>query len=879
MTEETPPRLARRLFTWYCGNAQIDDLVGDMDEIFRKNLRKMSPFRAKTRYWRQILSLMFSYAIKRRRQRSSFHPHSYNSINFSMIRSYFLIAWRTMTRNKVYTTINVLGLSLGVSACLLVYMVVKHEFSFDRFHPDSERIFLVKTHEDTVGWTCACVPAPAFVTLRDEFAGAEAIAGYHQYDAKATIVDGGQVKTFERHTSRIILTDPSYFRIFQYEWLAGKPGTLAKSANVVLTESRARAYFGSRPPHEFIGKSIAYNDSLNVVVSGVVRDWKENSDFAHTEFISFNTIENTFLRNEIDLVTWGRMYSSSQSFVKIKPGDDAVAVALQMDEIISKKTKEKYSFILDNVEDVHFQNDEEGQSTLLIVLYALIGLAGFVLIIAAINFINLSTAQSIRRAREIGIRKVMGSLKLQIVFQFLSETLVLAFISIVLSVALLGPLMKIFEGFLPAGLTFDIFSANTWIFLASLMSVVALLAGIYPALVLSSYLPAVVLSGRGESKRGRFSLRKLLIVFQFSASLFFIIATLVIRNQMDYIQKKDLGFSTQGIFTFWTETRDKSNKVKTLADKIRTISGVSDVAAQGFAPMGFAQWTSTVEYQGKDEKITEAVSIKPGDDRFIPLYGIRLVAGRSLAPSDTLSEVVINESLSRRLGFESPENAIGERVTMGRSSYPICGVFQDFHERSFHDPIGFTLIGNLVDEEHAIAVRLDNPDVVESAGVMSQIESQFKQVFPDEAFYPQFVEDEIGMMHGEEKKISKLASIAMVVTIFISCMGVFGLAMFTAAMRTREIGIRKVLGATVFNIANMLNREFMILIVVAIVLATPLAWYAMDAWLLTFPYREDLTVWVFVAAGLIALVTGLLTVSYQSLKAAWGDPAEALRVD
>lgn len=874
-----PPKLAKRLFIWYSGTAQVDDLVGDMDEIFRANLTRMSPSRARVKYWLQVLSLIVSYAIRKRRQRSAIHPHSNDSINFHMIRNYFLIAWRTMTRNKVYTVINVLGLSLGVSACLLVYMVVNYEFSFDRFHPEAETIFRVKTHDDASGWTCTCVPAPLYPTLRDQYAGAEAVTGYHEYNAKATIVEGEQVKNFERKTSRIILTDPAYFRIFKYEWLAGKPDGLARSANVVLTESRARSFFGTTAPHELIGKNIAYNDSLNVTVIGVVRDFEENSDFAFTEFISFSTIEHTFLRNEVNLTNWGQMFSNSQSFVKTRKGDDPNSAAAQMTGVIVKHTSEKYSVQLENIEDIHFKRDDFGQSNLEIGLIVLTGLAGFILVIAAINFVNLSTAQSIKRSREIGIRKVMGSIKLQIVFQFLSETLVLTIFAMCLSVALLGPLMWLFGDFLPAGLSFDILSFKTWMFLGSLIIIVSLLAGCYPALVLSSYRPATTLSGRGESKStAGFSLRKLLIIFQFSASLFFIIATMVIQNQMDMIRRTDRGFSAASVISFEVDSRAEKIKIKTLAARIRTMTGISEVATQGWQPMGYGRWTSTAQFEVKGEKIEETVSVKPGDDRFIPLYSMRLIAGRSPAPSDTLREVVINQLLSKRLGFENAENAIGERIKIGGADVPICGVVQDFHEFSFHEAIGYTVIGNF-HEQSQIALRLENPDIVGNAEVIAKIEAAFNQVYPGEMFHYNFVEDEIQGLHGEEQKISKLATIAMAVTIFISCMGVFGLAMFTAAMRTREIGIRKVLGATPFSITNMLSREFLLLIVVSIALATPVAWYAMDEWLLTFQYRTDLTIGVFVMAGLIALATGLATVSYQALKAALGDPVKALRVD
>jgi ABC-type antimicrobial peptide transport system permease subunit len=876
----TPPKAARKLFTWYCGDAQVDDLVGDMDEIFRNNLHKMSSSKARAKYWLQILSLMFSYAIKRRRQHSSFHPHSNNSLNLHMVRNYFVIAWRTMTRNKVYTVINVLGLSLGISACLIVYMVVSHELSFDRFHRDADRIFRVKTGEPAVQWTCACVPAPLFLTIRDEFTGAEAVTGYHNYDAKVTIAEGGQVKIFERNSARIILTDPAYFSMFQSEWLAGNPDALSKPSTVVITESRAEAYFGAHAPHEFIGKTVSYNDSLNVVVGGVVKDWKENSDFNFTEFISFSTIENSFLRKDIILDNWGLMFNSSQSFIKTKVGDDPAEVASRMTKLVEKNSGSRYKILLENLEQIHFQKDDEGQSSLVTVLYVLTGLASFILIIAAINFINLSTAQSIKRAREIGIRKVMGSMKMQIVFQFLSETLVLTFISIILSIALLQPLTMLFGTFLPDNLRFDLLSLNNWLFLGGLMILVALLAGIYPALVISSYRPAITLSRKMQSNRhDQWSLRKLLIVFQFSASLFFIIATMVIGDQMDFIRNQDRGFSTSSVITIRTNWQDDVHKVKTLAERIRPVSGIKDVAVQGFSPMGFAQWTSSVEYNGKNEKIKENVSMKPGDEHFIPLYQMRLLAGRNINRSDTLNEIIINESLSRRLGFSDPKDASGEQVVVSGLPRPVVGVVADFHERSFREPIGPAIIGHFTREMHGIAVRLDGPDVESNIGVISRIQAEFKRVYPDESFEYSYVEDEISLMHGEEQRVSKLATIAMAVTIFISCMGVFGLSMFTAAMRTREIGIRKVLGATAFNIASMLSGEFVVLILAAVVLATPVAWYAMNSWLLGFSYQAELSIWVFVWAGLIALFTGLVTVSFQALKAALGNPVNALRID
>lgn len=879
---QRPPRLARRLFAWYCGNAQVDDLVGDMDEIFERNLSRMAIWRARLKYWSQVLSLMSSYAIKRRRQRASFHPHSNNSINFHMIRNYFVIAGRMMSRNIAYTIINVLGLTLGISACLIVFLVVSHEFSFDRFHPDKERIYRIQTKvgDGVNTWYCGCVAPPTYSTLRDEYAGADAVTGYFDFDANAAIVANGEEKNFDRNTVQASFTEPGYFKIFQYAWLAGNPDVLAKPHQVVLTENRAHDYFGSLALHDVIGKTITYNDSLHLTVAGIVKDWTENSDFRRTEFLSYSTIENSFLRNEIQLNNWGWMMHSSQAFVKLKAESNTTEAIEQFNKIVAKHTKENPAFRLQEMGSIHLDLEDGGKSPMLSTLHALTGLAGFILIIASINFINLSTAQSIKRSREIGIRKVMGSLKLQIVFQFLSETIVLAFISLCLSLALVRPLLFIFSSHLPAGVNFDPMSLNNWLFIGGLLLLISLLAGTYPALVLSSYRPAVTLSGKRISAGSeRWSLRKLLIVFQFSVSLFFIIATLVISKQMEFIRSADRGFSTTSVITFRTNFKDKVDKVETLTERLRPLQGITGITMQGFSPMGFAQSRSTFEYIGKQGKVHEMTGIKSGNHDYIPFYKIRIIAGRNIEPSDTVREVVINETLSKKLGFTDPEKVIGEHILMNNMLLSICGVVKDFHQESFRAAMIPCLIANFRSDQHEIAIRLEDPNVLANAGLIAKIEQEFKNVYPDESFSYHFIEDEIGWMHGEEQKTANLAAIAMAVTIFISCMGVFGLAMFTAAMRTREIGIRKVLGATTTSIVNMLSREFMLLILVAVIIASPVAWYYMNDWLLGFTYHVPLNWWIFIAAAGIAMITGLVTVSIQSFKAASANPANALRTD
>jgi putative ABC transport system permease protein len=813
--------------------------------------------------------------------RASPHPYSNNSINFNMIRNYFLMAWRVMSRNRIYSLINVLGLTMGITACVIVFLVVNHELSFDRFHADGERIYRLKTSDEAhTGWVCACTPAPVYPTLRDDYAGAEAIAGYHSFDAKTSVTDNGQVKRFDRNSGNIIVTNPEYFSVFQYHWLAGSKEAFSDPMRVVLTESRAKTYFGNASPQQLLGRIVTYNDSLQLTVAGVVEDWKENSDFARSEFVSFSTIEQTFLRKIIPLDNWGGMMHSSQTFIKIKPGDDKDQIAEGLKTVIQKKTEQEYTFHLERLSSLHFLKSDEDDSSIIPVLYSLGALAMFILAIAAINFINLSTAQSITRSREIGIRKVMGSGRQQIIVQFLCETFILAFVALLLSLALVRPMLFALHDYLPGGVTFDPLAMDNWIFFGCLLIGVSILAGIYPALMTSRYSPANNLSSRHVTiGRGGFSLRRVLVVLQFTFSLFFITVTLIINAQMDFIRTKDRGFSTENIITFRTNWSAPVSKVQTLVDRIRSLAGDDHVTMQGFSPMGFAMMTNSIEYISDNGPITVNSSIKAGDEEYIPLYQIRIIAGRNYLTSDSTREAVVNEAFVRSIGFDDPQKIIGEHVTFNGQRVSICGVAKDFHQQSFRNAIGPCLIANLKAEEHSVAIRFDDMDEGAKADLASKIEAAFKEVYPDETFSAHFIEEEIKWMHGIEERIFSVTRVAMGVTIFISCIGVFGLAMFTASRRTREIGIRKVLGASSWKIVRMLNIEFVTLILIAILIATPISWYVMHSIFTSYTYRIPLSWWYFALGGVIALITGLITVSIQSWKAANGDPVKALKTE
>jgi putative ABC transport system permease protein len=885
-----PPRLAEQLFEWYCKAASVEDIQGDMEELFHADLKKLSIRRAKLNYWQHVISLVASYAVRKRKRRSYDYSISHTLNHQAMIGNYFKIAWRTIGKNKVYSAINVLGLALGICACLVLYTVATHELSFDKFHVDRDRIVRIGMEEGKGEnrHLCACVPAPAAKAIREEIsAGIESVAGYHRYSPKVSIPEGNRSpKKIDRNLTNAIVAEPSYFEIFSYEWLAGNPSALNEPFKTVLTERQAHNYFGSLSWDEVVGKEVIYDDSLVTNVVGIVKDWKDNTDFPFTDFISFNTIGSSFLKNDIQLDNWNSTHHSSLAFIKLTKGTSAASLQTQLTQLFRKylgaeaDSTRQITALTQPLADLHLKGDFDHHENLLPTLIALSTLAVFILVIAVINFINLSTAQSIRRAKEIGVRKALGSLRQSLILQFLVETFVLTLFAVCLATLAVNPVLSSFASYLPSRVTFDFGPASLlFLFFATLGT--SLLAGFYPAHVLSAYSPAVSLKGTGAHKGSeKWFFRKGLIVFQFASSLFFIIAVLVISKQIEFIKNTDRGFSTASIITLRTNWSDKSNNLRILAEKIRSISGVERVAVQTVAPMGFAKLMSTFVYKA-DTLVEMPVSMKAGNSEFIPLYQLRLLAGRNITESDTLKEFVINEYYSKALGFKRPDQAVGEVLSFEGKSFPIVGVVEDFHEQSFHEMIGPAVIGNFTQFEHSIGVKLSNTSMIDkkTKDILAKIENEFKQLYPGEPFDPHFIEDEIGWMHDREQRMATLMNAAMIITIFISCLGVFGLAMFTAQVKTKEIGIRKVLGATLANIAAMFCRDIMILILIAIAITSPIAWYFMNDWLLEFAYRIELTPWTFVLAGLAALGLGLITVSFHAVRAGMADPVKSLRTE
>jgi len=812
-----------------------------------------------------------------------------------MIRNYFRTAFRNIQKQKWFTLIKVLGLALGICACIVIYLVTSYDLSFDKFHPDKERIYRIGCKEKGFDFINSEIPAAAPAAFRAEVPGLETVTRSFLLWSKVSVkTTDGNIQTFNSDKdgvggTAVIVTGPEYFSVFKREWIAGNPtGSMEKPFTVVLTESRARKYFGNLPVEKIIGREVIYSDSLRLTVSGIVRDWKEKSDFAFTDFISFNTIENSFLKDK-----WYRMHINSwdpppinqwvESFIKLEKGTKISDVNLRLQSLVKKYMQvrpDDFQMTIEPLEDIHFNTDyshEDIRKAHLPTLYSLMGVALFILLLAAINFINLSTAQSIQRSKEIGIRKVLGSSRAALVGQFLTETFVITLLSACVAGLLVNPALFFFQDFIPTGITFHLTNTGVLIFIFIITVFTSLLAGLYPAKVLSSYQPIISLKGQPLQKGNeKWLLRKGLIVFQFIISLVFIITTVTVVKQIRYMLNSDFGFKTDAIVTFYTDWRSDHNKIHILEQKIKSLSGIKELVLQGNPPARWGRTTKGISYQGK-KNIKVDVTVDLGGEKYIPFYNIKILAGRNIRHTDSLAELVVNETCTRALGFANPADVIGQFVTMDDRLVPVVGVVADFHESSFHDAIGPVIIGRDPNQEMGFGIKLAAK--TNAHQTFAAIEKIWKEIYPKNDFEYLFLDESIALYYEAEQKTSKLLSASMIITIFICCMGLFGLAMFSAERRTKEIGIRKVLGASAFNIASMLSADFAILICIALLIASPIAWYFSNRWLQDFVYRVEISWWIFAIAGISVILIALITVSFHALRAALANPVKSLRTE
>lgn len=821
-----------------------------------------------------------------------------------MFRNYFIVALRNLRRNRVFSFINIAGLAIGISASLVIYLIVQHEFSFDKAHVDGDRIYRVVSKIDYPDLRIrnSGVPVPTVNASRNELTGLETVSHFFvANELKVSVpTNSNPSPAIFRNQSKIIYADNIYFQLFNYQWLAGSYLSALKDPfQVVLTESRARAYFSSLEPKDILGRVLLYDDSIRATVSGVVKDISQTSDFVFEEFISNATIAQSGLKNQWGLEDWGSINSSSQMFVKLKKGVLPSQIEKQLVALRNKyrerskegDEKDDTEHALQPLSDIHFNPDydafsqRQGHKP---TLYGLLAVGSFLLFLGCINFINLTTAQASQRAKEIGIRKTMGSRKGELIIQFLSETLLLTFLATLLSLAITPWLLRMFSDFIPPQVTLgSLNQPHVWLFIVLLIFLVTILAGLYPAFVLTRFSPVMVLKNQaysGTAQTRKAWLRKTLTVTQFVIAQFLIIATMVVSKQIHYSLSKDLGYAREAIVTFNTRWNffsiQEDNRRFALLQQIKSIPGIEKISLSGSAPASGSTSTTTMKYGGGKTPVETMVEVKYADTAYFNLYKMKLLAGSNLQPSDTTKEFVINETYARLLGFNNPADAIGNSIERN-FPVPITGIIADFHTKSTHQaikPLAFSSAANSSFTFH-LALKPNGGDPNLWKNTIARVEKMFKSLYPEDDFKYVFYDKSIEAFYKTERDVSRLLKWSAGLCIFISCLGLLGLVMYITNTRTKEIGVRKVLGATVTQIVSLLSRDFVALVLIAFLITVPLAWWFMKNWLQDFAYRTALSWWVFAATGGGMILLAMIILSIRTIRSAIDNPVRSLRAE
>jgi putative ABC transport system permease protein len=818
-----------------------------------------------------------------------------------MLKNWLVVALRNFRRNKIFSVINVLGLSIGICASLVIFLIVHHAYSYDRFEKNGDRIFRIVSDyafQGEPGHTRG-IPAPLAEAVKKDLSGVNNIVSFRYYNpdkisVKSELAAKPALFKYQKH---IIFADEHYFDLLPYRWLAGnKHSATSSSSQVVLSASRARLYFPSRSFTEMIGKEIIYDDTLSAIVTGIVADLNEqgNTDFNFQEFISLNTIlRNSSLQKTMHWDEWGSTTSDQQLYVQLDAHTSVASVEKRLKSIFDKNLGENakknnyiWTYRLQPLRDIHF-NESYGMFDTPVanksMLTGLILAAAFLIGIACINFINLTTANATQRAKEIGVRKTMGSSRSQLITQFLGESFLITAFATILSAALAPLTIKLFSSFIPEGVSFSLTSPFVLVFLGILLISVTLLAGFYPAWVLSSSNAFSVLKNRayaGTNQTRTAWLRKGLTVSQFVIAQFFIIGVFMVSKQIHFMLNKDLGFSKQAILSINYPSSDPliSHK-KYVLSELNHIAGVEKAVMANDLPSSYGWWTAIIDYNdGKNPVKSSSVELKSGTTGYVDLLKIRLLAGRDLRSSDTVTELLINETYLHFLGFEHADDAIGKILKWDDKQVPIVGVFHDFHAHPLNFKIAPMAIIRNAEQSRVVLASLGG-DQARWPSIIAQMKKTFMANYPGEEFKYEFLDQSITNSYGNVQQTSTLLQWATGLTIFISCLGLLGLVIYTTTHRTKEIGIRKVLGASVTQIMVLLSNDFIKLVLIAFLIATPLAWWAIHRWLDDFVFRTSVNWWIFGLSGAGMIIIALATLSVQTFRSASANPAKSLKTE
>ncbi len=819
-----------------------------------------------------------------------------------MLRNYFKTAFRSLIRNRSYAIINIAGLAVGIAVCLLIFIIIQFQTSFDTFHSKKDQIYRVLTesrHADAGNITYTKnVPFPMPEGLKVAFPQLEQVAPvYASHNDELQVLDdnGTPLKKFKEQ-SGVFYTSPSFFKMFDFPLLAGSYESLKDPNNVLLTKEIAENYFGDWKTA--IGKTIKITGYYSMgtglfqfpatalKVSGILATIPANTDFQLKLAVAYGTDFTGDKQYGFAQPGWNGTATDFGCYVLLPPNISASNFNQQLSAYARKvqPANNKDSYIIQPINAVHYDTAAGNYSNKTIsneLINVLWLIAAFILLIACINFINLSTAQAVNRAKEVGVRKVLGSNKLQLQIQFIVETFLIVAVAVILAtgITLLG--LPFINQILELSVSFNILSSPSVILLLLAVTIiVTALAGFYPSIVLSRFNPVTALKTKLTANNTKgISLRRGLVVFQFVIAQALIIGTLIIVQQMNYFMNQPLGFDKDAIVNVPYRPDSTGGKLTDYLKQQLLSIGVQAVSFSSTSPMEDDNNIFTAfrfDNATKDEDF-QAIT-KFADNDYVPAYKLQLVAGRNLKPSGPTTEFLVNESFVKSVGLKKPEDILNKEISImgGLIKCPVVGVLKDFNNRSLRNDLAPLLIATNATMYRQASIKLSTTNMT---GTMQSIKKIWEQTFPDYVYEYRFLDDKIDSFYKQENQLSQLYKIFAAIAIFLSCLGLYGLASFMAVQRIKEVGIRKVLGATAGNIVYLFSKEFIVLIAIAFAIATPIVWYYMHQWLQDYAYRINISWWLFATGGGAAIIIALTTISFQAIKAAIANPVVALRTE
>jgi len=803
-----------------------------------------------------------------------------------MIKNYLKIALRNLGRYRQMTIINILGLAVGMAACILILLFVQYELSYDRYHENADRIYRISREwRDLDGKTMLHLGhlAPPFEPLlAEDFSGIIQSSARLLGDSPLMTYEDGDVQIVEEH---FFFAEPEVFDIFTFPFVEGNPETaLTEPNSVVITESTARKYFGDENP---IGKTLNYDQQAEFKVTGVAKDVPDNSHFRFGMLASFVSVEN-FIGWERMMEQWGS--NNYSTYILLAEDHNLADLQAQIPAFIDRHLPGGPDISASQINFLHFwpltdihlhshldSEIEANGDIAYVYIYTII--AVFILIIACINFINLTTARATRRAKEVGVRKVMGAEKASLVRQFLSESVLISLFALALAILLVTLALPYFTDFVDKQLSFDILgNPFLLLLLVSIILIVGIVSGSYPAFYLSAFQPARILRSSRGGQRSNALLRSGLVVLQFVISIALVIGVITVEKQLDYVKSKPLGFNQENLVVLRVSD-NMYQQYEELKARLLTQPGISDVTLTSRVPSGrlLDSQDGQVEIKGEMKDIDFRLADVHVDHDFVNSLGINLVAGRNFdvnRASDSTEAFIINEAAIRAIGFDSSEEAIDKKISYGGRQGYIVGVTEDFHFESLHQPISPVIFLITSGRASNLVARVRASAMDET---LAYFKDQWAYLMPGHPFDYYTVGDRFQEQYNAEDRLSQIVQYFSLLAIFIAALGLVGLASYTAEQRSKEIGIRKVLGASVSQLLLLLTRSFSKLILVAFVIACPLAYFVMSRWLDTFAYSNTVSIWSFVLAGVAAFIIAWITVGSQTISTATRNPVHSLR--